>query len=310
VNLSEDSFVRHGRHPDPDAAIAHALALVRDGADAVDLGAAASNPRARPVEPDEEIRRLDPVVVALQRAGVCVSIDSFQPAVQRWALTRRVDLLNDTRGFPDPAIYPQLAETGSRLVVMHAIQENGKADRTAGDAGTIFQHVVDFFDARLAALAAGGIARERCILDPGMGLFLGTGVDPSIAVLRGIAALRTRYALPVTSVSLNRSVCSSGRGVDERGPARRGRALRRSTGSRLDPHTRRGCAARRHRRPGGARGGVTRGSREPNDRSRGARARRAASVPLRAVELLAEGAHRARREGPLLDEPPRRSAEG
>ncbi len=221
MNLSEDSFARHGRHPDPDAAIAHALALVRDGADAVDLGAAASNPRARPVDPDEQVRRLDPVVGALQRAGVCVSIDAFEPDVQRWALTRRVDLLNDTRGFPDPSMYPQLAESGSRLVVMHAIQDSGKADRTAGDAGAIFQRVVDFFDVRLAALAAGGIVRERCILDPGMGLFLGTGVDPSVAVLRGIAALRARYALPVMVGISHKSVVGllSGRGIDERGPA-------------------------------------------------------------------------------------------
>jgi dihydropteroate synthase type 2 len=221
VNLSEDSFARHGRHPDSDAAIAHALTLVRDGADVVDIGAAASNPRARSVDPEEEIRRLDPVVTALQRAGVPVSIDSFQPAVQAWALTRRVDLLNDTRGFTDSSLYPRLADSGSRLVVMHAIQDTGKADRTAGDAGTIFQRVVEFFDARLAALAAAGIARERCILDPGMGLFLGTGADASVAVLRGIPALRARYGLPVMVGISHKSVVGllSGRGIDERGPA-------------------------------------------------------------------------------------------
>jgi dihydropteroate synthase type 2 len=221
VNLSEDSFARHGRHPDPDRAVAHALALVRDGADAVDVGAAASNPHARPVDPEEEIRRLEPVVAALQQAGVRVSVDSFQPAVQRWALTRRVDLLNDTRGFPDRSIYPRLAETPSRLVVMHAIQESGKADRTAGDAGRIFQRVVDFFDARLASLEAAGIARERCILDPGMGLFLGTGADPSVAVLRGIPALRERYGLPVMVGISRKSVVGvlSGRAVDDCGPA-------------------------------------------------------------------------------------------
>src|SRR5262249_11554206 len=134
VNLSEDSFYAGGRHPDPERAIAHALELMRDGADAIDVGAAASNPRARAVAAEAEIRGLDPVVTALQREGVCVSIDSFEPIVQRWALTRRVDLLNDTRGFPDSSIYPQLAVSPSRLIVMHAIQDTGKADRTAGDA--------------------------------------------------------------------------------------------------------------------------------------------------------------------------------
>jgi dihydropteroate synthase len=221
VNLSEDSFFAGGRHPDPERAIAHALELVRDSADAVDIGAAASNPRARAVAPAEEIRRLDPVVAALQRQGVQVSVDSFEPVVQRWALTRHVDLLNDTRGFPDSSIYPQLASSRSRLILMHAIQDTGKADRTPGDATTILDRVLGFFRQRLAALEAAGIARERCILDPGMGLFLGTGAAPSVAILRSLRTLRECFALPVLVGVSHKSVVGllSGRAVDDRGPA-------------------------------------------------------------------------------------------
>ena len=221
VNLSEDSFSAGGRHPDPDAAIAYALQLARDGADAVDVGAADSNPRARPVEPADEIARLDPVVTALQREGVPVSVDSFAPAVQQWALTRHVEFLNDTRGFPDSALYQHFASSRSRLIVMHAIQDTGKADRTPGNAETIIDHVVSFFDQRLAALTAAGVARDRCILDPGMGLFLGTSADPSVAVLRGLGELRARYGLPVLVGVSRKSVVGllSGRPVDERGAA-------------------------------------------------------------------------------------------
>lgn len=185
------------------------------------MGAAASNPAATAVHPEVEIRRLEPVVVALQAAGVVVSVDSFQPAVQRWALTRRVDLLNDTSGFPDSSMYHQFASSPSRLVVMHAIQDTGKADRTSGDAATILDRVGAFFARRLAALEAGGVARSRCILDPGMGLFLGTGAAPSIAVLRGLPALRERFGLPVLVGISRKSVVGvlSGRAVDERGPA-------------------------------------------------------------------------------------------
>ena len=210
-----------GRHPDPDRAIAYAMALVRAGADAIDVGAAASNPQAAVVDPAEEIRRLEPVVRELQRAGIAVSVDSFSPAVQRWALTRRVDLLNDTRGFPDVSVHTQLAESCSRLIVMHAVQKRGRADRTPGDAETILEHVVRFFESRLAILAVAGVARERCILDPGMGLFLGTGAEPSIAVLRGLATLRDRFGLPVlVGVSRKSFVGTlSGRPIDERGPA-------------------------------------------------------------------------------------------
>lgn len=219
MNLSEDSFSEGGRHPDPERAIAYALELVRDGADAIDVGAAASNPAAAAVAPEEEIRRLDPVVTALQGAGVPVSVDTCAPAVQRWALTRRADILNDIRGFPDSSIYPELSSSPSRLIVMHAIQGSGKADRTAGDATTISDRVVDFFDRRLAAFQAAGIARERCILDPGMGLFLGTGAEASIAVLRGLRALRERFALPVLVGVSRKSVVGllTGRPVAERG---------------------------------------------------------------------------------------------
>ena len=194
---------------------------MRDGADAVDVGAAASNPHARAVAPDDEIRRLEPVVTALQRDGVRVSVDSFQPTVQAWALTRHVDLLNDTRGFPDSTMYPQLADSTSRLVVMHAVQDTGRADRRPGDATTIFDRVVDFFTARLAAFEAAGIARERCILDPGMGLFLGAGAEPSVAILRSMRALRARFGLPVLVGVSRKSVVGqlSGRPVDERGAA-------------------------------------------------------------------------------------------
>jgi dihydropteroate synthase type 2 len=221
VNLSEDSFSAGGRHPDADAAIAHALRLVRDGADAIDVGAAASNPRARTVEPAEEIARLEPVVTALQREGVPVSVDSFAPAVQQWALTCHVDFLNDTRGFPDSALYHQFASTPSRLIVMHAIQDTGRADRSQGNASTVLDHVVSFFDERLAAFEAAGIDRERCILDPGMGLFLGTGAEPSIVILRALGELRARYGLPVLVGVSRKSVVGllSGRPVEERGAA-------------------------------------------------------------------------------------------
>ena len=78
-----------------------------------------------------------------------------------------------------------------------------------------------FFRQRLAALEAAGIARDRCILDPGMGLFLGTGAAPSVAILRGLRTLRECFALPVLVGVSRKSVVGllSGRAVDDRGPA-------------------------------------------------------------------------------------------
>jgi dihydropteroate synthase type 2 len=104
---------------------------------------------------------------------------------------------------------------------MHAIQPSGKADRSDGDAATIFDRVVQFFEGRLAALAAGGVARARCILDPGMGLFLGRGAEPSLVVLRRLGELRARFALPILVGVSRKSFLGNltGRAVDERGPA-------------------------------------------------------------------------------------------
>jgi dihydropteroate synthase type 2 len=221
VNLTTDSFSDGGRFRDPDAATAHALQLMADGADAIDLGAAASNPRAASIEPAEEIRRLAPVVARLLPQGVPLSVDSFQPAVQRWALAEGVAYLNDTRGFPDPSLYPQLVNGPSRLIVMHAVQKSGTADRTHVDPAEIYGRVVAFFETRLDALERAGIARTRCILDPGMGFFLGSVTEASLVVLRHVGELRRRFGLPVL-VSVSRKSflgTLTGRPVGERGPA-------------------------------------------------------------------------------------------
>src|SRR6516165_5431235 len=109
VNITEDSFSDGGRYLDSSNAIAHARALVAAGAQAIDLGAAASNIDAQPVNAAEEIRRLAPVIAALAAAGTEISVDTFSPEVQRFAIASGVAFLNDIQGFSDPSFYPELA---------------------------------------------------------------------------------------------------------------------------------------------------------------------------------------------------------
>jgi len=203
VNLTEDSFSDGGRYLDPGAAIAHARALAGDGAAVIDLGAAASNVMAKPVDPDEEIRRLDPVIAALAGDGIALSVDSFRPEVQRFAIARGVDFLNDIQGFPDAALYPELAAAKCRLVVMHATQPSGRAQQVPFSAETVWQRIMEFFAARVGALRLAGIARDRLILDPGMGLFLSGRPEASLRVLAGIGRLKRAFDLPVL-VSVSR----------------------------------------------------------------------------------------------------------
>ncbi len=84
---------------------------------------------------------------ALKADGIPVSLDSYQPATQAYALSRGVAYLNDIRGFPDAAFYPQLAKSSAKLVVMHSVQD-GQADRREAPAGDIMDHIAAFFETR------------------------------------------------------------------------------------------------------------------------------------------------------------------
>ena len=219
VNITEDSFSDGGKYLSADAAIAHAHMLARD-ADILDLGAASSNPDAKAVAPDVEIARLAPVVAALKQEGCAISIDSFAVDVQRWALAQDIDYLNDIHGFPDATLYPELAASPARLIVMHAVQEQGKATRVAVPPAEILTRIQRFFEVRFAALTKAGVAQDRLILDPGMGFFLGSDPQTSFAVLRAVAELKRRFGVPVL-VSVSRKSFLrkiTGRAPDVSGP--------------------------------------------------------------------------------------------
>ncbi len=197
VNITSDSFSDGGRFLEPHAAIAHAQELVRDGADVVDVGAASSHPDASDVAAETEIARLEAVWDGLQELGAPISVDSFQPATQRWALARGADWLNDINGFCEPEMYDELADADAKLVVMHAIQAKGIATRAPPPEGDIWTHIFRFFEARLAQFDKAGIAHDRLVLDPGMGFFLGNKPETSLTVLTELTRLKAAFDLPV-----------------------------------------------------------------------------------------------------------------
>ena len=203
LNITADSFSDGGDFLDPDKALVQAAKLVADGAHVLDIGPASSHPDAGDVSAEEEIARLDGVWAALTALGAPISIDSFQPETQRWAMAQGAAWLNDINGFPDPSIYDELADYDGRLVVMHAIQAKGIATRDAPPAGDIWAHIMRFFEARLEAFEKAGIARESLVLDPGMGFFLGNDPATSMAVLGGLDGLKAAFDLPVL-VSVSR----------------------------------------------------------------------------------------------------------
>jgi dihydropteroate synthase type 2 len=203
VNITTDSFSDGGQYLEAGAALFHAGALAQSGADIIDLGAASSNPDSQPVAPEVEIARLAAVIPDLKAKGLPLSIDSFSTPVQRWALGQGAQYLNDIHGFADAALYPELAASQARLIVMHMVQDHGVAVRTEIPSAEIFDRVCAFFDARITALTNAGIAKDRLILDPGMGQFVGADPENSLILLRRLPELKARYGLPLL-VSVSR----------------------------------------------------------------------------------------------------------
>jgi dihydropteroate synthase type 2 len=203
LNITDDSFSDGGKFLAADAAVAHGFKLMEEGADILDIGAASSNPDAKKIAPQTEIARLQSVLPALRQKGAIISIDSFSLPVQRWALGQQVDYLNDIHGFAEPSLYPELARSETKLIVMHAIQGEGAATRANVAADEIYPAAVAFFEKRLAALAKGGISSDRLILDPGMGFFVGSDPENSLTLLRRLPDLKARFGLPLL-VSVSR----------------------------------------------------------------------------------------------------------
>lgn len=227
LNLSPDSFSDGGRYTALDDALAHARRLIAAGAARVDVGAVSSNPDSAPVSADAEIARLEPVLAALHAHGIHSAVDTFSPTTQAWVASHAAELgvrmLNDIRGFPDvtDAWAEAVVESALDLVVMHAVQR-GPADRRATDPRTVRDGVYRFFDERLDTLVRAGVPESRLIVDPGMGFFLGSTPEPSVAVLRDLSRLRAHTGRPIY-ISVSRKsflgALLGGRPVGERGLA-------------------------------------------------------------------------------------------
>lgn len=219
VNATADSFSDGGLWLLPEAAIAHARSLVANGAHAIDVGAESTHPDSADVPSEVEIERLSPVVEALLRDGVEVSVDTRKPEVMRAMAERGVHWLNDVRGFRSEAAVAAAASCRCRLVVMYARQEDGRARRD-GPGGDAVADANAFFRERVTTLERAGVARERIVLDPGMGFFLGPDARTSFDVLRRLHELRA-LGLPLL-VSVSRKSFLAGE--PPRPPQQRGAA--------------------------------------------------------------------------------------
>ena len=183
VNVTPDSFSDGGSFLDAGAAVAHGLRLAAEGAGILDVGGESTRPGAEPVETHEELRRVIPVLEGLRDAGVGaeISIDTSKAAVAAAAIDAGASIVNDVtalRGDPDMA--GVVAGAGVRCCLMHMLGEprTMQADPRYGD---VVDDVRAFLAERLEFAASAGIARERIMLDPGIGF--GKTVEHNLALL-------------------------------------------------------------------------------------------------------------------------------
>jgi dihydropteroate synthase len=176
VNVTPDSFSDGGRFHAVDAAVAHAEALVAAGADLLDVGGEATNPKARPVDAAEELGRVLPVLEALAaRVRVPLSIDTTKAAVARAAVAAGAEIVNDVSGgLFDPDMPAALAATGAAYVCSH-LRGASLPEVFASETGVGPDQVIAELRDRLAALTPA--VRARTLVDPGLGF--GKGGDPA-----------------------------------------------------------------------------------------------------------------------------------
>lgn len=187
VNVTPDSFFDGGRHAGTEAAIAHGLAMAAQGAAVLDVGGESTRPGAEPVPIEEEIRRTEPVVRALAAAGHTVSIDSRNAAVMAAALDAGAAWVNDVSGLThDPAAAALVADRGCPVVLMHMRDE----PRTMQAAPRYACAPLDIHDElahRVASAERAGIARDRILVDPGIGF--AKGIEHNLEVTAWLALL-------------------------------------------------------------------------------------------------------------------------
>jgi dihydropteroate synthase len=190
VNVTPDSFSDGGRFLDPQAAIAQTRRLAAEGADILDIGAESTRPYgdAVRVSVDEERARLEPVLTEVMALGCPVSVDTMKAPIAAWAVDLGAAIVNDVWGLQrDPDMARVVAERGVPVIIMH--------NRNAADpAIDIVADVMSFFEHSLDIAARAGIARERIVLDPGIGF--GKTPQQSITCIARLAAFR-KFGLPL-----------------------------------------------------------------------------------------------------------------
>ena len=168
VNVTPDSFSDGGKFNTTEKAIEHALQLVEEGAEILDIGGESTRPGATPVPLDEELKRVIPVIEGLRDVGVPLSIDTYKPQVMQAAIAAGADIVNDVCALRELQALEIVATSQAGVCLMH-MQGRPQTMQADPQYDNVVSEVRDFLKARLDAAEQAGIDRSRIVLDPGFG---------------------------------------------------------------------------------------------------------------------------------------------
>jgi dihydropteroate synthase len=195
VNVTPDSFSDGGRFLDRKAAHAHAMKLIADGADILDIGGESTRPGAEPLSEADELDRVMPVIEAVRRESpIAISIDTMKPGVARAAAEASATLWNDVAALRAPGAPAMAAALGLPVILMHmkgeprSMQDDPRYDDVVGE-------VIGFLKARVAVAEAAGVAPDRVFVDPGIGF--GKTLAHNLALMNALPRIRAETGRPL-----------------------------------------------------------------------------------------------------------------
>ncbi|SCW40744.1 dihydropteroate synthase [Sphingobium faniae] len=190
LNVTPDSFSDGGKHMDaPEAAADAGFAMASAGAALIDVGGESTRPRAEKIWEGDEIARVVPVIERLAAAGVPMSIDTRKAAVMEAALAAGAKIVNDVSALRhDPRSMEVVAAAGCPVILMHAPSAGDDPHDNAAGYADVVADVFDMLEERIEACVAAGIARDKIMVDPGLGF--GNRLAENLALVNGLATFQ------------------------------------------------------------------------------------------------------------------------
>jgi dihydropteroate synthase len=188
LNITPDSFSDGGQYLDFDQALKRAETMIEEGADIIDIGGESTRPGSDPVSADEELKRITPIIKALQKhSNIVISVDTYKPRVMEQVIDMGVAMINDVFALQQPGAIDVIKKSNVGICLMH-MQGTPKTMQLNPTYQDVVNEVKLFLEERTNNLIAEGIQTERIILDPGFGF--GKTFEHNITLLKNLESFQ------------------------------------------------------------------------------------------------------------------------